>query len=189
MLTSDRLFDRVEELLPSHRERLFPPTETLSIFLSQALSQNRSCQNVVSRSAVQRLTAGLPVCSTYSGGYCRARQRLPVTMVEGLTHHLWEEVECSVPEKWRWRGRKIRIVDGTTVTMPDTESNRKAFPPHNKPSPGVGFPICRVVGLTSLETGAILNAGISPISGKGASEQALLRHIQDSLLTGDIKPA
>jgi len=30
LLTSDMLFDKVEALLPEHRERRFPPTETLS---------------------------------------------------------------------------------------------------------------------------------------------------------------
>ena len=38
-LTSTHLFDRVESLLPEHRERLFPPTQTLSLFLSQAVSE------------------------------------------------------------------------------------------------------------------------------------------------------
>jgi len=33
------LTDQVEALLPEHRERLFPPTETLSMFLAQALAE------------------------------------------------------------------------------------------------------------------------------------------------------
>ena len=32
LLTSARWLDTVESLLPAHRERLFPPTETLSMF-------------------------------------------------------------------------------------------------------------------------------------------------------------
>ena len=39
LLTSDTLLDKVEELMPAvHRERLYPPTETLSMFLTQAMS-------------------------------------------------------------------------------------------------------------------------------------------------------
>ena len=38
LLTGPELFDKVESLLPAHRERLFPPTETLSMFLAQTLS-------------------------------------------------------------------------------------------------------------------------------------------------------
>ena len=38
LLTGPELLGEVESLLPEHRERLFPPTETLSMFLAQALS-------------------------------------------------------------------------------------------------------------------------------------------------------
>jgi hypothetical protein len=46
-LTSPELLSTVEELLPEHRERLYPPTETLSMFLAQALNEDRSCQKAV----------------------------------------------------------------------------------------------------------------------------------------------
>src|SRR5688572_23045394 len=75
VLTGADLFDKLESLLPEHRERLFPPTEVLSMFVAQALSADRSCQRVVNESAVKRLVGGLPQCSTHTGGYCRARQR------------------------------------------------------------------------------------------------------------------
>ena len=60
LLTSKQLLDKVESLLPEHRERVFPPTETLSMFLAQALSADRSCQKAVDDAAVKRLAAGLP---------------------------------------------------------------------------------------------------------------------------------
>ena len=44
-LTSPDLLDTLESTLPDHRERLFPPTETLSMFLAQALKPDRSCHN------------------------------------------------------------------------------------------------------------------------------------------------
>jgi hypothetical protein len=75
LLTSPELLGEVESLLPEHRERLFPPTETLSMFLAQALSADRSCQQAVNEAAVKRLASGLPLCSTHTGAYCRARQR------------------------------------------------------------------------------------------------------------------
>ena len=43
LLTSPALLDKVEALAPDHRERLFPPTETLSMFVAQALASDRSC--------------------------------------------------------------------------------------------------------------------------------------------------
>ena len=59
LLTGPQWFDQLEALLPAHRERVFPPTETLSMFLGQALSADRSCQNAVDEAAVKRLSAGL----------------------------------------------------------------------------------------------------------------------------------
>ena len=58
-LTGPHLFDRIEALLPAHRERLFPPTETLSLFLAQALSADGSCRQVVNDAMVKRVIGGL----------------------------------------------------------------------------------------------------------------------------------
>lgn len=84
LLTSDILFEKVEALLPEHRERLFPPTETLAMFVTQAMSSDRSCQHAVNQAAINRLINGLPDISTHTGGYCQARQRLPIEMVTNL---------------------------------------------------------------------------------------------------------
>ena len=81
LLTNDLLFEEVVRLLPPHRERLFPPTEMLAMFVTQAMSADRSCQHIVNQAAIQRVVTGLPACSTQTGGYCKARQRLPTEMV------------------------------------------------------------------------------------------------------------
>jgi Transposase DDE domain len=186
ILTSDSLLAKVESLLPEHRERLFPPTETLSMFLAQAMSADRSCQNRVNQTALQRLTSGLHTCSTHTGGYCRARQRLPLAMISQLAQHLGGVMEAHVPAQWRWQNRRVRIIDGTTMTMPDTLANQAAFPQQGTQEPGLGFPICRLVGITCLSSGAVLNAAIGRFNGKGGDEQTLLRSIQDTFEKEDI---
>ncbi len=87
LLTGPEFLNQVESLLPEHRERLFPPTETLSMFLAQAMSADRSCQNIVDAAAVKRLMGELPICSTHTGAYCRARKRLPLDMVSTLARY------------------------------------------------------------------------------------------------------
>ena len=186
LLTSDTLLDKIEELLPEHRERLYPPTETLSLFLAQAMSADHSCQHIVNQAAVQRLAGGMTVSSTHTGGYCRARQRLPLEMVAYLTQYLGEQINKPLPNDWRWQGRRVRIIDGTTVTMPDTLANQAAFPQQRGQQPGLGIPICRVVGITCLASGALLNAAIGRFNGKGGDEQTLLRTLQDTFKPGDI---
>lgn len=97
LLTHPALLGEVESLVPQHRERLFPPTETLSMFLAQALSADRSCQNVVNDTAVKRVIRGLPRCSTHTGAYCRARQRLPTEMLSTLVRQIGRRLTAQAP--------------------------------------------------------------------------------------------
>ena len=172
--------------MPTHRERLFSPTETLSMFLAQALSADRSCQKAVNDTAVKRLAGGLPRCSTRTGAYCRARQCLPGEMIATLVRHTGRWVTARAPEPWRWRGRPVRLVDGTTVVMPDTPANQAAYPQPRSQKPGLGFPLCRLVGIVCLGSGAVLNAAIGRYQGKGGDEQTLLRSILGTLARGDL---
>lgn len=136
LLTGPELLEQVESLLPDHRERLFPPTETLSMFLAQALSADRSCQKAVADAAVKRLTGGLSACSTHTGGYCRARQRLPTKMISTLARQTGRSMAERAPKAWYWQGRPVRRVDGTTVPMPDTPDNQAVYP---QPTTQLGF--------------------------------------------------
>jgi hypothetical protein len=186
MLTSPELLDPMEASLPDHRERLFPPTETLSMFLAQALKPDRSCQGIVDDSAVKRLIHGLPQCSTNTGAYCKARKRLPLEMVAGMVRHTGRLIAAEVSDMWLWYGRRVRLVDGTTVTLPDTQANQTAYPQQRAQKPGLGFPICRIVGVTCLSSGAVLGAAMGGYKGKGSGEQALLRTLLDIFEPGDV---
>jgi len=186
LLTGPELFEHVESLLPFHRERLFPPTETLSMFMAQALSADRSCQKAVNEMAVKQLLAGLKPCSTHTGGYCRARQRLPVEMVSTLVRNTGSLISHYSGKTGQWMGRPVRLVDGTTVSMPDTTANQAAYPQSRGQKPGLGFPICRLVGIVCLSSGAVLNAALGRFRGKGGDEQTLLRSMLDTLNAGDV---
>ena len=185
-LTSPDLLDTLETGLPEHRERLFPPTETLSMFLAQALQPDRSCQNIVNDAAVKRLSYGLPKCSTNTGGYCQARQRLPLEMVTRMVRHTGRLIAAKACDMWRWYGRRVRLVDGTTVTLPDTQANQSVYPQQSGQKPGLGYPICRIVGVTCLSSGAVLDAAMGSFKGKGSGEQSLLRGLLDTFEAGDI---
>ena len=186
VLTCPELLDQVENLLPDHRERLFPPTETLSMFLAQALSTDRSCQRAVNDAAVKRLTGGMKECSTHTGAYCRARQRLPVEMVSALVRQSGQLMAGTAPDAWHWQGRPVRLVDGTTVSMPDTPANQAAYPQSRSQKPGLGNPLCRMAGIVCLGSGVLLDAAVGRYRGKGSDEQSLLRSMLDVLQSGDI---
>lgn len=186
LLTSQQLLDLVESHLPEHRERQYPPTVTLSMFLGQVMSADASCQNAVNQANAHRLLEGLPVNSASTGGYCSARKRLPLEMVKALAQQTGTLLTSRAPKAWRWRGREVKLVDGTTITIPDTTDNQTHYPQHGNQAEGIGFPLARVVGVISLSTGAILNTAMGPYKGKGSGEHGLFRELWDTFAEGDI---
>jgi hypothetical protein len=186
LLTGAEFVDLVEMLLPEHRERLFPPTETLSMFLAQAMSADRSCQNAVNNAAINRLMGGLSTCSTNTGAYCQARKRLPLDMVSTLARYTGQMVTQQAQETWNWHGRPVKLVDGTTCSLPDTKANQASYPQPDSQEEGLGFPMCRLVGLTCLSTGAVIDLSTGTYQGKESGELSLLRLLAHNLDEGDI---
>ena len=184
LLTSDELLSVVESLLPDHR--LYPPTETLAMFLAQAMSADGSCQRAVNDMAVKRMFNGLSMMNTNTGAFCKARRRLPLSLLSGLCQCTGQRVAQHAPAAWRWRGRRLKLIDGTTVTMPDTPANQAHYPQQRNQSPGLGFPIARLVGVMCLATGTMLDAAMGPYQGKGNSEHSLLRALLDHFEPGDM---
>jgi hypothetical protein len=107
-------------------------------------------------------------------------------MVSTLALQAGEIVAEGAASWWHWRGRQVRLVDGATVTLADTEENQVAYPQSSSQKAGLGFPICRLVALLCLGSGALLNAATGPCEGKGSDEQTLLRSMLDTLQGDDI---
>jgi hypothetical protein len=185
-LTSPELLTTVDNLLPEHRERYYPPTETLSMFLAQALNADRSCQYAVNHALVQRVAHGLPALSVSTGAYCRARKRLPLDLITQLVHTTGTHLEACTPTEWRWKNKPVYLIDGTSMTMPDTPENQARYPQQGGQKQGLGFPICRLLGIVSLSSGAIMRASVGRFQGKGSDEQSLLRGLLDQFTADDV---
>jgi hypothetical protein len=186
VLTSPALLEMTESWLPEHRERLYPPTVTLSMFMRQVLDADGSCQKAVNGWAAQCMAEGLCVHSVRTGAYCRARQRLPLDMVRALTCETGRQLHAQALPAWRWHGRSVKLVDGTGISMPDTEENQTRYPQPSTQAPGVGFPLARVVAVIGLATGAVLDVAMGPFHGKGTSELGLLRQLDAVFEPGDV---
>ena len=186
VLTGSLLLELTEAHLPAHRERLYPPTVTLSMFIKQALEVDGSCQRAVNGWAAQRAAEGFSPRSVRTGAYCKARQRLPAEMVMALTRETGKLLCSQADSGWRWRGRTVKLVDGTGISMPDTPDNQAQYPQPSSQAPGVGFPLARLVGVICLSTGAVVDAAIGPFEGKGHSEHDLFRGVLGALCAGDV---
>jgi hypothetical protein len=176
----------VDEEMGAYRERVYPPLTTLELFISQALSADGACQDAVARHLSERTAQGEHPCSLSSGPYCKARSRLPLSLIRRLTVSVGERLEEMSCKNWKWRGRSVKLLDGTTVSMPDTEANQAVYPQSGEQQPGLGFPLAMLVALVSLSTGAVLRWATGACRGKGSGEQALFRTLMPHLTAGDI---
>lgn len=186
ILTGPELFDVLQSHLPEHRERNFPPTVTLAMFINQVLDEDGSLQQAVNQWAVQMAAEGLTGVSTNTGAYCRARQRLDVSLIKTLCQETGRLLHEAAQPEWRWRGRSVKLVDGTGLSMPDTAANQACYPQPSSQTQGVGFPHIRMVGVTCLATGGLLSAGLGRHAGKGQGELGLMRSLDDVFEAGDV---
>jgi hypothetical protein len=180
----------VEETLAHQRVRwrdcAFTPMVTLWTFLAQVLCPDHSCRAAVARLSARLVARGEAPCSPDTGPYCKARQRLPVGVLSSLVRRTGQVAEGRAPADWGWKGRRVLLVDGTTVSMPDTEANQRAFPQLGCQKPGLGFPLARLVAVISLATGAVRDLALGPAKGKRTGETALFRALWDRLDRGDV---
>ena len=170
----------------SFRQRIFTPAVTLWTFLSQVLDHDHSCRQAVARLLAFRSACGLRPCSPDTGAYCKARARLPEELLQELTRYTGRGVAEQAPAAWRWKGRAVKVADGTGLSMPDTPANQKAYPKSKNLRAGVGFPLLRLVVVFSLATGTVLEAALGRRSGKGNGEQSLFRSLWQHLQPGDV---
>jgi hypothetical protein len=167
------------------RERIFTRRVTLGLFVEQVISHDPACQDAVGRALSQRMALGLSPCSLNTGPYCKARERLPLEVIEHLLLEIARDAQ-PLAASWNWRGRPIKLVDGTVLSMPDTPANQAAFPQNRRQSPGLGFPLARVVGVVSLSSGCVLAYTVSPCEGEATAECRQFQRLLDALEPGDL---
>jgi len=169
-------------------EVVFTPAITLWAFLSQVLfkGEQRSCVAAVARVAVLLVTLERGPCSGNTGAYCRARAKLSETVLRRLTVEVADGCEGRMDADGLWQGRHVYLVDGSTVSMPDTPDNQKVYPQSSQQEVGLGFPIARLVVLLSLATGMLKDLALGPYAGKEQGETALLRRLLGRMEPGAI---
>ena len=159
---------------------------TLWVFLGQVLNADQSCRAAVARLIADRLSRGLEPCSSETGGYCQARRRLPERFFSVVARLIGRDLGARANPDWLWKGRRVCLFDGSTVSMLDTPENRREYPLTYNQVPGTNFAIARIGAIISLSCGAILDLGICRCAGKGQGEVSLLRRMWGVLRPGDV---
>lgn len=166
------------------RTSFWSPSMTLLTFVIQVLGAEKTLRAAVV-AMITRLAAqgrrDLP--SQDPTAYCQARQRLPGGVVAALLASTADQIQKMIPDEHRWLGHRVRIVDGSSVSMPDTPDLQKAFPQHSAQKPGCGFPIAQFVAMFCWSTGAILDVVVDTLR---PHELTLFRKMWQHFRPGDV---
>ena len=158
LLPSSVIASALKNLKIKYKQRLFDPFVTVWAFLSQVFDADKSCHNAVSKIIAYLTGEGVEIPSTDTSAYCQARSRLPEKLLEQLFSQAAQNLEEKVTTEHLWCGRNVKVIDGSTVSMPDTAQNQKEYPQPKTQKPECGFPIAKIGVLFSLATGAAVAA-------------------------------
>ncbi len=183
LLPESTIVEALEAEKIEYRNRLFNPIVTLWAFLSQVLDTDKSLQNAVSRIIAWLAADGEAMPSSDTGGYSKARKRLPEKFLLRLLGKTAQGLEKHSSSEDLWCDRHVKLCDGSTVIMSDTPQNQAEYPQHANQAPGCGFPIAKIVVMFSLATGAALETLIAPFR---TGEVTLARQLYPNLLPGDV---
>jgi hypothetical protein len=139
------------------RQRLYPLRLTFWAFLSQVLSPGSSCREIVRKVQAWYAPQGRSLPDSGTGAYCQARARLPLPQLKSTHQHLADKLTAQNTSEDRWLGRRVKVIDGTGLSMPDTAANQKVWPQPSTQKPGCGFPVVKLVACFCLASGALLS--------------------------------
>ena len=168
---------------PHSRQRQWPLRLVFWTFCWQIAQAGTSCREAIRQAQALCLAQGQPVPPDETSPYCQARAALPLERLEDIHRSVVGEAERALGWGDLWQGRRVLVVDGSTVTAPDTLANQEVFPQQSVQAPGCGFPILRMVALMNLATGMIVQWSVGAWR---SSELALLQNLWDVFKAGDV---
>lgn len=183
LLPESFIAEAIDEEKIKYRQRIFSPIVTIWAFLSQVLEPDKTCHNAVSRIISWLAREGLEIPSEDNSAYCQARKRLPEKLLKKLFINVGNELESKTTPEDNWCGRQVKVLDASTVSMPDTIDNQKAYPQPSSQKVGCGFPLAKIMVLFSITTGAAIEIVIDVFK---THDIKLARVLYNYLNPGDI---
>ena len=132
------------------RRRELPPGVMVRSMVYRGLSPDRSIAAVLADMASG---LGGQADAPTDSAWCQARSRLPEAVLTELTRRQARRTRRRFGGKHLWHGRPIFIVDGSTVSMPDTPVLAEAFGRIGSKHGPSRFPVARItfIELAGLE--------------------------------------
>ena len=144
--------------MPGRRVRWLPMTLIFWVFLQMVLCPGTSCREAQRATQAWWRRQGRRWLNPNTNAFCQARARLPLAWLQKVWWRLADRICAQAPSLPGCHGRRMLVVDGTTVQTPDTTSNQAQWPQVTSQQPGCGFPLVHLVGFFCLSSGALLRA-------------------------------
>lgn len=160
----------------------YGPATTFFLYLAQAMGPDKTCQAAVAPFVARHAERGRRV-SPNTAAYCKARDRLTLADLQTVNRRLSARLEAQAGQGDRWSGRRVRIVDGSTLDLLDTPDNQRAYPQPAGQKPGCGFPQMRVLVAFDLASGALRHLAHGPLA---QGEHTLLRTLWEAFARHDV---
>ncbi|MEP2775032.1 MAG: IS4 family transposase [Luteolibacter sp.] len=172
---------------PTARQRSFGHLPVFWAWLAQILEANASCQKALGHIQSWSATCGLPVPSSDTSSYCKARGRMNLDFLKDIHRRICRHLCSRVAGRDNWNGLNLKAVDGSSVQLMDTDENQEAYPQPTSQKKGCGFPHMGIVGLLNLGHGGWEHVETCPQSRhETIAAAALTKHLEkNDLLLGD----
>lgn len=123
--------------------------------------------------------------SSNPGGFCRARGRVPMRVVEESFDHLFESLHAE--QDSAGDGSAAFLLDGSGLTLEPTPELLKAYPPARNQHGASHWPIMRVVVAHNVKTGLASRPVYGPhqISEQALADELIVRLPAGSTIVGD----
>lgn len=163
------------------RRRNFDFATTFFGFLWQVLNPGASC--LLALRQIQAANQYRFPLSADTSPYCQARKKLPLERLLQIFYFTVRLLEQRLPEGQLWRGFRLKVVDGTCLSSPDTSCIQALFPQESQQKPGCGFPLIRAVFTASLGSGAIIDYNCYS---QRSHDMELFHKLRPNLRPGDL---
>jgi hypothetical protein len=185
--------EEVDALDPPAAHTVYTPFVLLWLLVFQRLNKNASLAEAVAELLHRFPPDALPEgkahrrdhLSPNTGGYSSARSALDSSVLLWAAQRSFHCLLPSYPPSFN--GRRVFLLDGTTVTLAPEPDLRQQFPPASNQHGSSPWPVLLLLAAHELSSGLMADAAYGPMYGPDAtSELALTRQLLPRLPSGSI---
>jgi hypothetical protein len=168
--------------------RIYTFAFVLWLMISQRLQAPGTTAHVVGRAASGACGRLLPRrgrerLSCRTGGYCRARQRMPRVWMQSVADYLVSELRKRLQQVEPAVHRPVYIADGSSVQVAHQDELVQQYPPGKNQHGHSHWPVVRVAVMHEARTGLAVGLAWGPTH---VSEQALAKRLIEQLVAGAV---